>query len=144
MSSARFAITGLMACCVLVGTGARHTAQAVTLPKQTSVALPALVGSATRGATLYPEKCGGCHSLEVNRTGPAHRGIVGRSSGMAPGFVYSPALKASRLTFNEATIDRWLINPQGVVPGTRMYFRLSVPQERADIIAFLKTQQLAR
>jgi cytochrome c len=144
MVTTRLIAGGIIGCCALVGIGAHHTALAASPKKQVSVAGPTLVGSAERGATLYPERCGGCHSLEVNRVGPAHRGVVGRRSGTAPGFTYSPALKASRFTFNEAIIDRWLTNPQAVVPGTRMFFRLNAPQERADIIAYLKTQPLAR
>ncbi len=104
----------------------------------------ATLGDAARGAALYPQRCGGCHSLEVNRVGPAHRGVVGRRAGVAPNFVYSPALKASGLTFNEANLDRWLINPQATVPGTRMFFRLSSSAERADIIAYLKSQSNPR
>jgi cytochrome c len=103
-----------------------------------------IVGNIGRGAALYPERCGGCHSLEVNRVGPAHRGVVGRRAGTALGFAYSPALKRANLTFTEANIDRWLINPQASVPGTRMYFRLGAAGERADIIAYLKSQPAAR
>jgi cytochrome c len=102
------------------------------------------VGNAVRGASVYANRCGGCHSVEVNRVGPAHRGVVGRRAGTAPGFVYSPALKNATLTFNEATLDRWLTNPQATVPGTRMFFRLGAAQERADVIAYLKTQSVAR
>jgi cytochrome c len=143
MRSARFAGLSFVTCCALVGTSAQHKALAGA-PKQAIGPASTLVGNTARGATLYPERCGGCHSLEVNRVGPAHRGVVGRRSGTAPGFSYSPALKASRITFNEATIDRWLLNPQAVVPGTRMFFRLSAAQERADIIAYLKTQPSVR
>lgn len=103
-----------------------------------------IVGNAERGATVYTQRCGGCHSLEVNRAGPAHRGIVGRRAGTAPGFAYSPALKGSTLIFNEATLDRWLTNPQAAVPGTRMFFRLNAAAERADVIAYLKTQPVSR
>lgn len=124
--------------------GSSSQVQAKSTTKSAPPVAAAIVGNAERGATLYSERCGGCHSIDANRVGPAHRGVVGRRAGIAPGFIYSPALKASRLLFNEVTIDRWLINPQVVVPRARMYFRLGEPQERADVIAYLKTQTLAR
>ncbi|MGH6780656.1 MAG: c-type cytochrome [Sphingomonadaceae bacterium] len=95
-------------------------------------------GDIGRGATLYQAKCGACHSLDANRIGPAHRGVFGRRAGAAPGFAYSPALRASGIVWNAATLDRWLTNPTAMVPGTRMGIRLSTGQERTDIIAYLK------
>jgi cytochrome c len=44
------------------------------------------------------------------------------------------------LTWDEATLDRWLINPSAMVPGTKMFFQIGDAQTRADIIAFLKGQ----
>lgn len=100
----------------------------------------AVSGNAQRGATLYQDKCAGCHSIDANRIGPAHRGVFGRKAGLAPGFSYSPGLKNSKIIWNEVTLDRWLTNPQATIPGARMGFRLGDPAQRADIIAFLKTQ----
>lgn len=97
-------------------------------------------GNAARGAALYLDNCTGCHSLDANRVGPAHRGVYGRKVGSAPGFDYSPKLIASRVVWREATLDRWLINPQAFIPGARMGFRLSDPQKRTDIIAYLRQE----
>ena len=101
----------------------------------------AVVGDAARGAKLYEQKCTGCHSIDTNRIGPAHRGVYGRKAGLAPGFAYSPGLKNSKIIWTEPTLDRWLTNPQATIPGARMGFRLSEAPARADIIAFLKTQK---
>jgi cytochrome c len=117
---------------------------AAAQPAPSPAAAILATGNATRGATLYTNRCGGCHSVEVNRVGPAHRGVVGRRAGTSPGYNYSPALKAATITFNEATLDRWLTNPQATVPGARMFFRLGAAQERVDVIAYLKTQTLPR
>jgi cytochrome c len=133
----------LSVCASAVSLSVCASAQAAPPASATSPA-SAVIGNATRGAALYPQRCGGCHSLEVNRVGPAHRGVVGRRAGTAPGFAYSPALKASGITFNEVTLDRWLINPQATVRGTRMFFRLGAAEERADIIAYLKSQPAPR
>lgn len=95
---------------------------------------------ADRGASLYVDKCGSCHSLDANRVGPAHRGVFGRKAGSAPGYAYSAAVRNSRVVWSAGTLDRWLQNPRAVIPGTKMAFRLSDAQKRADIIAFLRQQ----
>ncbi len=97
-------------------------------------------GDAVRGQTLY-QTCSGCHSLDENDVGPKHRGVVVRHAGSVPGFSYSPALKASGLTWTKANLDRWLTNPQALVPGARMFFSVRDPQTRADIIAYLAQQR---
>ena len=107
-----------------------------------SVVAPALAhaADAARGEELYESRCIGCHSLDANRIGPAHRGVVGRRVGTAPDFDYSPALKASTIVWDEATIARWLTDPQALIPGQRMNFRVALPEDRADIAAYLKRE----
>jgi len=93
-------------------------------------------GDPARGKELY-QACTSCHSLDENDIGPRHRGVVGRPAASLPDYVYSPALKASHLTWDQATLDRWLTNPSALVPGTKMFFKIDDPQMRADIIAYL-------
>jgi len=88
---------------------------------------------------LY-QACTGCHSLDDNDVGPKHRGVVGRKAGTVPGYAYSAALKGSGLTWTPANLDRWLTNPQKLVPGAKMYFSIANPKQRADIIAYLAQQ----
>jgi cytochrome c len=95
------------------------------------------VGDAMRGAEIYDVSCGGCHSLDANRIGPAHRGVVGRAAASAPAYSYSPALKASGITWTPEQLDKWLTDPRGLVKGVRMGFRLTEAQQRADVIAYL-------
>jgi len=95
-----------------------------------------LQGNAGRGKTLY-QSCTSCHSVDENDIGPKHRGVLGRKAGTAPDYAYSPALKASGIVWDTATLDRWLTNPSEMVPGTKMFFFLKDPQDRADIIAYL-------
>ena len=52
-----------------------------------AAAVDAAAADAARGQELYESRCGGCHSLDANRVGPAHRGVYGRKSGSAPGFI---------------------------------------------------------
>src|SRR5580658_11079060 len=78
------------------------------------------------------------HSIDDNDLGPKHRGVVGRHAGSVADYAYSPALKNSGLTWDEANLDRWLSNPSALVPGTKMFFKIDDPQARADIIAYLQ------
>jgi cytochrome c len=98
---------------------------------------PASAADAARGEALY-QGCEDCHSIDKNDVGPMHRGVVGRVAGTVAGYAYSPALKASKLVWTEASLDKWLTNPQNLVPGTKMFFKIDNPQDRADIIEFLK------
>lgn len=110
-----------------------------------SAATPAYAdGDAANGAKLYPAKCGMCHALDANKIGPMQRGVVGRKAGAVDGYSYSAALKASGIAWDVATIDKWLVNPSAVVPGTKMSFRLADAKERADIIAYLKSMPAAK
>jgi cytochrome c len=105
----------------------------VALLAQAQAGIP---GDAARGKDLY-QACSGCHSIEENDIGPKHRGVVGRPAGSVPDYAYSPALKASGLVWSADTLDRWLTNPQALVPGTKMNFLIADPQKRADLIAYL-------
>lgn len=93
-------------------------------------------GDAVHGKVLY-QACQACHSIEENDLGPKHRGVVGRPAGSIADYNYSAALKGSGLTWDAATLDRWLTNPSALVPGTKMFFKLDDAQSRADIIAYL-------
>lgn len=87
-------------------------------------------------------KCAVCHSPDagVNRTGPSLHGIVGRHSASVSGFNYSPAMRATNWDWTPARLDAYLLDPRGVVQGTRMIFRgLSAETERANLIAYLRT-----
>jgi cytochrome c len=104
-----------------------------------SVASPASAGDAVHGEEIYNSRCVACHSPDANRVGPKHRGVVGRKAGSLPDFNYSKAVKNSDVVWDEATLDKWLTNPQAFIPGQRMNFKVADPTDRADIIAYLKT-----
>ncbi|WP_294087873.1 c-type cytochrome [Sphingomonas sp.] len=100
----------------------------------------AQAGDAAAGEKLYQARCGSCHSLDANRIGPAHRGVFGRAAASAPGYAYSPALKASGIIWTQQTLDQWLQGPQKMAKGAKMFFTVANPAERAAIIAYLKAQ----
>lgn len=96
-----------------------------------------VAGDATQGKVLYESRCTACHSLDHSRIGPAHRGVFGRHVAQVDGFNYSPALMRSSVIWTAQSLDRWLANPQTLIPGQRMGYSVADPKERADIIAFL-------
>jgi cytochrome c len=76
--------------------------------------------------------------LDGARVGPALRGVFGRRAAAEPGFPYSDALKKAQFTWDEARLDRWLADPDSLIPGNDMSFRLDNAAERSAIIAYLK------
>lgn len=99
-------------------------------------------GDPVHGTQIY-QRCLACHSLEHNRSGPRHCGLFGRPAASLPDFDYSRAMKATGFTWDAATLDRFLENPLKTVPGTKMaYAGVKNPQERADLIAYLKKATL--
>ena len=95
-------------------------------------------GDVARGETIY-QRCMACHALAANRVGPKHCGLFGRQAGTAKGYQYSAAMKKYGVTWDEAAIDHFIENPLKAVPGTKMgYAGVKDPQERADLIAYLK------
>jgi len=102
----------------------------------------AQAGDVERGARVFAQQCAACHSVEPRRhlTGPSLDGVWHRKAGNAPGFVrYSDALRRADIAWNEKTLDDWLRDPAGLVPGNQMTFQ-GIPDEaaRRDLIAYLK------
>lgn len=94
---------------------------------------------AARGRELYEARCGACHSAEADRIGPRHAGVLGRKAGSVPGYDYSPAVKASTLVWDAGTLDRWLTDPEALIPGQKMGYRVNEARDRSDLIAYLRT-----
>lgn len=97
-------------------------------------------GDADRGGQLYESRCTGCHALDANRIGPMHRGVFGRKAGSVPDFEYSPALKRSGIVWSEATLMRWLADPEKLVPGQRMGYQVPEAADRQDLVAYLRRE----
>jgi len=116
----------------------RLTNVAALLLVQLLAAPAAAVGDPAAGEKLY-SRCQGCHSIDVNRVGPRHQGLFGRMAGGLEDYNYSDAMKASGIVWDETTLDRFLAAPRDFIKGTRMPFAgMKDPQERADLIAYLK------
>jgi cytochrome c len=96
-----------------------------------------------RGRLLYIQ-CRACHELkagEPNKVGPNLHGFIGRKAAAVPDFAYSPALKSANLTWDRATLERWLEKPSAVVAGNSMAFA-GIPNaaDRASLIAYLEAE----
>jgi cytochrome c len=106
-----------------------------------AVAAPALAdGDAANGEKVF-RRCQACHVInaETNRLGPHLVGVYGREAGTVEGYTYSSGLAAAGFVWDEETLDPWLADPKKVIPNTKMVLKLSKPEERADVIAYLKS-----
>lgn len=103
------------------------------------LAMGAPIGDVDKGKMIYDTRCIACHSIDDNRVGPKHRGLLGSRAGKVAGYDYSPALKKSKLVWNEKNLDQWLENPSKLIPGQKMPYTVPEAQDRADVIAYLKT-----
>jgi cytochrome c len=113
-------------------------ALASTLAIAAAPAQTAKTVDAARGEQLYA-RCAACHALASDRVGPRHCGLLGRRAGSVPGFLYTDAMKSSKLVWDEKTLDRFLAEPMAVLPGTSMtYDGVPDAQDRADLIAYLR------
>src|ERR1051325_5165248 len=102
--------------------------------------------AAARGKAFFEINCAVCHSpvLGPNNTvimkqGPSLVGVVGRTAGSSPHFNYSKAMSDSGLTWDTATLFKFLANPMVVVPGTIMPMPIPDVTNRADVITYLST-----
>ena len=98
-------------------------------------------GDPKRGAQVY-RQCMACHSVAAGEqmTGPSLAHIWNRKAGSVEGFLrYSDPMKRADVVWNEATLDKWLANPEKFLPGTTMTFPgLKEGQARQDVVAYLK------
>lgn len=98
-------------------------------------------GDAVHGQQVF-RVCLVCHTLEPGgkKIGPSLYGVVGRQAGTLEGYSYSNAMKDSGLIWVDPTLDTYLENPMGMVPGTKMTFPgLKKEQDRTDVITYLKS-----
>ena len=146
-----------MAVCIACGTDNRDKAlfcrgcatsmvalagSAAAAPAPAAVTYASLTGDAAKGEKLFAQ-CKACHVAEAgkNRVGPSLWAVIGRTAGSIAGFNYSKANKESGVTWSEDVLFTYLEAPAKFMPGPRMAFvGLKNPQDRADVIAYLKTK----
>lgn len=105
------------------------------------LAVPALAeGDAANGQKVF-RRCMACHVIdqETNRLGPHLVGVYGRQAGTVEGYAYSEGVAAADFVWDETTLDPWLADPMAMIPGTKMLLKVPKPEDRADVIAYLKS-----
>ena len=106
-----------------------------------SVVAAEAAGDAKAGAAVF-KRCAVCHTNDKgggDGLGPNLFGVVGRKAATRPGFAYSAPLKKSGITWNEATLIKWVAGPARVVPGTKMAFAgITSKKQQADVVAYLQ------
>jgi len=95
------------------------------------------------GERQFQRKCSVCHSLKndgIRRAGPTLAGLFGRRAGSSPGYTYSDSVAKSGIIWDAKTIDALFdLGPAHYIPGTKMPMqRITRPEDRADLIAFLR------
>lgn len=107
---------------------------------------PPAPAAQSRGERLY-RQCSACHALEPGRdtpAGPSLHAIVGGPIAARPGFNYSPALRrfaARHRIWTPALLDRFIADPEAMVPGTEMGFTgMSDPGARRALILWLDSR----
>jgi cytochrome c len=105
-----------------------------------SAADPAPAGDAAAGKRVF-NSCRACHSIEPgqNKLGPSLASIVGREAGTVEAYAYSPAMQKTGIAWTPENLDKFLENPRGFVPGTKMVFvGVKKPTDRENLIAYLR------
>ena len=102
------------------------------------LAVLAMPAQPPSGQDLFERRCTGCHALDREKEGPRLRGVYGRAAASVASFEYSDALRKSQLKWDAAALDKWLADPEGLVPGADMAFRMNSAEERAAVIAYLR------
>lgn len=109
-----------------------------------AVAAGAQDKAAGDGELLYNNACRTCHTTREgdDRLGPNLANVVGRKAGSLPDYAYSESMKKAELTWDEATLDKFIENPDAVVPGNNMkpYSGMTSAEDRKTIVAFLKSK----
>jgi cytochrome c len=96
----------------------------------------------SNGQLLFNNACRTCHTVRAgdNRLGPNLYQIIGRKAGALPDYGYSSAMKSGNLIWDKSALDRFMADPDQVVPGHSMkpYGGIASPEERARIIDYLE------
>jgi cytochrome c len=101
-------------------------------------------GGAKDGQAAFNNACRTCHVVEKgdNRQGPSLHGVVGAKSGQVEGWGYSSALADGKITWDEATLDKFIENPDSVAPGNNMkpFGGIADAEQRKLIVSYLAEQ----
>jgi cytochrome c len=116
------------------------------LPAAFALVLPcasALAQDPEAGQIAFNNACRTCHTVREgdNRLGPSLHAVIGRKAGSSPNYNYSESMKKADIVWDKNTLDRFIANPNAVLPGNNMkpYGGIASAEERAKIIAYLES-----
>jgi cytochrome c2 len=96
---------------------------------------------AAAGKAFFEQQCVACHTAEPDdgggAQGPSLIRLVGRRAASDPEFEYTRELRNALLTWDAATLERFLAAPDKVVPGTAMLLAVPGKADRDNLIAYL-------
>lgn len=100
-------------------------------------------GASQEQQQVFNNACRSCHTIREgdNRLGPNLFKVVGRKAGTLPDYNYSTAMKGADFDWDEEKLERFIANPDEVVPGNNMkpYGGLASADERKKVVAFLRS-----
>ena len=118
--------------------------QQAAAPAQVEPIAPLLANADVQAGQAVAKACASCHTFDkggANRVGPNLWGVVGGDKAHAQGFNYSQAMQAAEGNWTYEDLNKFLADPKGAVPGTRMaYAGIKKTQDRANLVAWLRTQ----
>jgi cytochrome c len=104
-------------------------------------------GDVAAGKVVFDQKCSTCHTMSADPahglTGPNLMGVTARTAGTVAGWDFSPALRDSKLMWTDENLNKWLTDPEALVPGSKMLVKVPNRFEREDVIAYIKSVDAA-
>lgn len=135
--------TALAALALLSACGSKPADEASSSTEDTTA-----TGTQTASADVRPAawaQCAACHTVTKDAPhglGPNLWGVAGTKAGDIKGYEFSPAMKASGIVWDEASLDKYLTNPRAAVPGTKMSFAgIADAARRKELITWLVAQK---
>lgn len=95
--------------------------------------------ASSAGARLFNLQCKTCHGDKSTPAGPTLAGVAGAPIAGRTDFNYSAGLKAKGGVWTDAALDAYLAKPVAFAPGTRMMVAVPDANNRAAIVAYMKT-----
>lgn len=138
----------IAAVALLSACGSQPAEESTPATEEAAVTESNTTGTEVASADARPAawaQCAACHAIAKDAPhglGPNLFGVAGTKAGELAGYQFSPAMKASGLTWDEATLDKYLENPRALVPGTKMSFAgISDAAKRKELVTWLLAQK---